>query len=279
MFSSILSKVSFLALALVCMVSAASAQGPDPASIDPGTAAFAAMHDLRPDSLAELRGKDVSSDMDGVAVSGYLSEPANPLPGKPAVIVIHEWWGLNKHIRETADALAAKGYTALAVDLYEGKVATTPEESRAAMKAVDADKALGSLRAAVAWLRQGNPARPVGSLGWCFGGGWSARLAMNEPLLNACVIYYGTVSSEPAEVGGITCPVLGIFAEKDASITPRMATEFKEAAESVGVSVELHIFDADHAFANPSGSRFDAEDAAKAWELTYDFLSKNLVAK
>jgi len=125
----------------------------------------------------------------------------------PAVIVIHEWWGLNDHVRHWADRLAADGYAALAVDLYGGKVATTPDEAMAAMKSVDEAKAKAkSMLAAAHRFLADDPridAKRRGVIGWCFGGAWSLQHAIAEADLDAAVIYYGRLSTEPAQLAKI----------------------------------------------------------------------------
>src|SRR5437868_9957106 len=131
-------------------------------------------------------------------VRGELYTP----PGKgpfPALIVIHEWWGLNDWVKEQASKLSDQGYVALAVDLYRGKVATTPEEAHEIMRGVPEDRAVRDLLAATSYLRglkQVNPSK-VGSIGWCMGGGYSFDLAVNDPKLAAAIVNYGHLATEP----------------------------------------------------------------------------------
>src|SRR5574337_1464885 len=116
--------------------------------------------------------------VNGQPVHGYLAEPLHAQGALPAIIVIHEWWGLNDNIRSMADQLAGQGYAALAVDLYHGKSATTPAQAIALMKTVLADKAAAgsNLRQAYAFLHDSEHAPRVGVIGWCFGGGWSLQI-------------------------------------------------------------------------------------------------------
>lgn len=277
--------ILFLIMGTIPTASPAQRPASDPSNIgalDPG---FAAMHQLRPETPRPLDGRDFSGEFhdpaiygyaEPFALRGYLVEAARPRPGAPAIVLIHEWWGLNKHIRDTADVLAARGYTVLAVDLYHGAVATDGGHARQLMQRLDRQLSIARLKAAIFMLRSGNAQRPVGVMGWCLGGGYAVQLAMAERNLQACVVFYGQLPQEVAEVRRIQAPVLGIFAQHDRSITPAMVETFAAAAERSNVRLSLHMFDADHAFANPSGPRFNAAAAQQAWEVTYAFLDAML---
>lgn len=235
---------------------------------------FASLHDLTENEAPELAGDDVEvGDMDA-----YLSLPE---VGDPvaAVIVIHEWWGLNDHVKHWADRLASDGYAALAVDLYGGTVATTRDEAMTAMRAVDEEAALASLAAAHEYLTDGDG--PVGAertacIGWCFGGGWSLKLAMAEPKLDAAVVYYGRLTNDVEALSKIEAPMLGVFGNEDRGIPPKAVNEFAEAMDEAGCDLTLARYDAEHAFANPSSARYDAEHAADAWNRTREFLCEHL---
>jgi carboxymethylenebutenolidase len=208
----------------------------------------------------------------------YLSLPEDPQGPLPGVILIHEWWGLNENIEHWADRLAADGYAALAVDLYGGKTATDPDEAMALVRAVDEVAALGTLRAAHRFLVQ-DPriaARRTGSIGWCFGGAWSLRLALAEPELDACVIYYGRLVNDPERLAQMNAELLGIFGSRDTSIPPDAVADFGEALTQAGRSHTIRVYDADHAFANPSSARYDEDAASAAWEEARAFLARTL---
>ncbi|MBN9681129.1 MULTISPECIES: dienelactone hydrolase family protein [unclassified Corallococcus] len=236
---------------------------------------FKAMHTLRTDAAPERRGQPVELS-DGS--KGYLSLPPGAKGPLPAVIVIHEWWGLNEHVQAWADRLAAEGYAALAVDLYHGKVATTPDEALALVKAADDAEATKTLLAAHAFLKSDPRIQAVrtGSIGWCFGGGWSLQTAMAIPELSAAVIYYGHPVTDPQQLSTIKAQVLGIFGTKDKSIPPETVKAFEKALDEAGVRSRIVEYDADHAFANPSGARYDERSAASAWAETSAFLARTL---
>lgn len=218
--------------------------------------------------------------IDGKKVSGYLAAPASPADSAiPAVIAIHEWWGLNENMEAMARRIAGEGYRVLAVDLYNGEVATTPEQAKAASKKAGENKPVGvdNLRQAIDYLKaQG--AASIGVIGWCFGGGWSLTTATSFPEeIDAAVIYYGHVSTDPAELKKVSMPLLGIFGEKDTGIPIDHVNHFAHVLDSLGADATIEIYpNAEHAFANPSGERYNAEAAVDAWGKTAAFLKRHL---
>jgi carboxymethylenebutenolidase len=236
--------------------------------------AFKALHQLTAEKAPPPKGHTIQID----GVRAYLSVPAGAKPPLPGVIVIHEWWGLNEHIMHWTDRLAEDGYAALAVDLYGGKVARTPDEAMAAMKAVDEAAALKVVRAAHRFLET-DPrvqAPRTASIGWCFGGAWSLQLALNEPALDAAVIYYGRLVTDPKKLEAIRAPLLGVFGNKDEGIPPKAVDEFDRALHDAGVVHTILRYDAQHAFANPSGARYDQKAAEEAWRHVRGFLAARL---
>jgi carboxymethylenebutenolidase len=209
---------------------------------------------------------------------GYLARhEGEPRAG---LIVLHEWWGLNDNIREMTRRLAAEGYLALAVDLYGGEVATDGGQARALMSAAmdNPDAIDGQLRAAYRWLREQGPVARVGSLGWCFGGALSLRTALLLPdELDAAVIYYGRLVTDAARLAPLEMPILGIFGGQDQGIPVESVLQFETTLRTLGKTAEIIIYDdADHAFANPSGTRYDPEAAEHAWQRTLAFLMEHL---
>jgi len=198
----------------------------------------------------------------GVAVSAALGRPAT-VPAA-AVVLIHEWWVLKDQSKAMAKALADAGYLALAVDLYQGGVATTPEEAKALMGAVDGAVATETLGALIDWLRASAECTgKVATLGWCFGGGWSLNASFARPV-EATVVYYGNVARSAAELTPLASPVLSHFASQDQWINKDMVGGFEAALAEAGKAAEIHWYEADHAFANPSGGRYDEADAMLA---------------
>jgi carboxymethylenebutenolidase len=258
---------------------AATAPGPRPASPHADTGmlseeAFKALHELRSDQAPPGKGAMVEI----AASKGYLSLPSAEAP-LPAVIVIHEWWGLNEHIKHWSDRLAEAGYAALAVDLYGGKTAANSDEAMSLMKAVAADDAKKTLLAAMSFLAE-DPrvkAKKRAAIGWCFGGKWSLELALAAPTLDAAVVYYGHVETDPARLAALEAPLLAIFGNQDESIPPKTVDRFEFGLEQAGHKrFRILRYDAPHAFANPSSARYDQASAAASWAEVQAFLAQQL---
>lgn len=208
--------------------------------------------------------------------SGFLARA--PRAGLyPGIVLIHEWWGLNAYIQETAKKLAGYGYNVLAVDLFSGQVAQTPDQARQLIQTVDPNLALENLRSAVRHLRQRQLAMKVGVLGWCFGGGQAFRLAISGEPLEATVIYYGMVNTDKSDLEKIRGPVLGVFGEEDEVVPVTTAREFQAALSEIGIPNEIHIYLAvGHAFANPGNPDYASGPTEDAWTKTVAFLEASL---
>ncbi len=213
---------------------------------------------------------------------GHFVFPEGMVDPSPAIIVIHEWWGLNEGVRAMADRLAGLGYIVLAVDLFGGDTASTSAEARELMINVveNPDRATENIRQAYKFLKDTAGAPRIASLGWCFGGGWSLNTALLFPdELDAAVIYYGQVTDNETKLEPLKVPILGIFAAEDRSIPVESVHGFEQALENLGKNYEIEIFPGvGHAFANPTGRSYNADAADKAWEQTIAFLDSHLAA-
>jgi carboxymethylenebutenolidase len=210
----------------------------------------------------EVTGEEVVyAQVGGKPVRGYLARPKTGKGTLPGLIVIHEWWGLNDNIRNMAKRLAGEGYTALAVDLYGGQSADTPEKAQALMGAVlkNTQPAEDNLKQAYGFLETQQKAPRIGVIGWCFGGGWSLQTALLFPeKVDAAVIYYGHLVEDKAKLAPLKMPILGFFGGKDQSIPVATVRSFEKALKDLGKSVEIHIYDdASHAFATPAGGSYN----------------------
>jgi len=223
--------------------------------------------------------KTVSYKSGDETVQGVLYTPAGSGPF-PALVVIHEWWGLNDWVKDQASKLADEGYVALAVDLYRGKVASTPEMAHEIMRGVPGDRAKRDLHAAVEFLKsQANVKKDrIGSIGWCMGGGYALDVALEEPDLAATVINYGHLATDSEALKKVNAPILGSFGAQDRGITPDDVHKFEQALKQLGKKVEIKIYDdAGHAFENPNNKDgYRAADAADAWQRTVAFLAATL---
>ena len=216
---------------------------------------------------------------------GYLVFPVRQESNAsklPAVIMIHEWWGLNNHIKDMANLLAKEGYVVLAADLYNGKVAADPNEAGNLVQSVRANQenAITNLKAGVKYVSSLPivDKSKIASIGWCFGGGQSLQLALNsqDQPLAATILYYGTpLVIEKSELSKIKWPVLGIFGDKDQAIPLKQINQFKAALDEIGITNEIHIYPGiGHAFANPSGDNYAPKETQDAWEKTLSFLKR-----
>jgi len=218
--------------------------------------------------------------VDGQDIQGWLARPDNATGNLPALIVIHEWWGLNDNIRRVAERLAGEGYVALAVDLHRGNTADTPKDAMQMGRVLgeNNDEALANLKDAIAYLKMTDGVSGIGVIGWCQGGKWSMLTALNYPAdIDATVIYYGRVTDDKAELEVLDMPVLGIFAGDDFIVPPKMVYRFATSMADLKKDLEFYMYrDASHAFSNPSGQDYNPEAAADAWKHTTAFLERNL---
>lgn len=226
---------------------------------------------------ADSRSVSYKSGDETVNAMLYTPQGKGPFP---ALVVIHEWWGLNDWVKEQASKLADQGYETLAIDLYRGKVATTPDEAHEIMRGVPEDRANRDLLAAANYLRAQKNVDPkrVGSVGWCMGGGYSLDLAVNDPQLKAAVINYGHLATDDVTLKKINAAILGVFGGKDRGISVESVKQFETKLRALGKSVDIHIFpEAGHGFENPSNKdNYRADDTAQAWKMTLDFLGAKL---
>lgn len=223
--------------------------------------------------------QDVSYKSGDETVHSLLFTP----PGKgpfPGIVVIQEYWGLNDWVKEQASKLADQGYAALAVDLYRGKVADTPDVAHELMRGLPEDRAARDLHAAVEYLKSSPNVKKdrIAAIGWCMGGGLALNLALTEPALTAVVINYGHLSTDPAAIQKIHAAILGNFGGQDRGIPPDDVKKFEETLKKEGKEADIKIYpDAGHAFQNPNNkSGYRAEDTADAWQRTVNFLATTL---
>jgi carboxymethylenebutenolidase len=183
-------------------------------------------------------------------------------------------------VKEQASKLADQGYETLAIDLYRGKVATTPDMAHEIMRGVPEDRAKRDLHAAFVFLQaQPNVKKDrIGAIGWCMGGGYSLDVALQEPTLAADVINYGHLATDPESLKKINAPILGLFGGQDQGIPPADVKKFGETLDKMGKKIDIKIYDdAGHGFENPNNKTgYRPDDAADAWKRTVAFFAENL---
>ena len=245
-------------------------------------------HIVEQASQSQVKNADIlkNGDTSGIGTQEVNYGPAKGFLAKPkkegvyaAVVMIHEWWGLNDNIKEMARSLAAEGYVVMAVDLF-GKIAKDANEARQLITPINKNpaEAINNMKSAVQFLKNQNNVddNKIASMGWCFGGGMSMQLALNEKLA-ATVIYYGNLETDKEKLKAIKWPVLGIFGEKDTSIPIESARKFDAALDELKIENEIYIYpNVGHAFANPSGANYAPQETKDAWKKTVEFLERNL---
>jgi len=237
-------------------------------------------------NTTNLQNKTVEYFQDA---QGYLVYPvsSNDTVGKklPAVVMIHEWWGVNENIKNMANLLAKQGFVVLAADLYKGEVANNPERAMELVQIArnNQNNSINNLQSAVKYLSllPNVDSSKIASLGWCFGGGQSLQLALNsqEHPLAATILYYGTpLVTDKALLSKIKWPVLGIFGDKDQAIPVKEINQFGTSLNQSGITNNIHIYKGlGHAFANPSGDNYAPKETEDAWQKTLSFLKKYVV--
>jgi len=209
---------------------------------------------------------------DGSKTNGYLAKAGQ---GRPGVVVIQEWWGLNDQICGVADRFARAGYNALAPDLYKGRLTAEPDEANHLMTGLDfADATQQDLRGAAQHLQ--TQSGKVAVMGYCMGGALTIAAAVHIPEFAAGVCFYGIPPKAFADPAKIRVPLQGHFANKDDWCTPAAVNDLELTLKAAGVSHEVYRYDAAHAFANERSNAYDVACANQAWERMAAFLRAHI---
>lgn len=212
----------------------------------------------------------------GKEVNAFVAKPEG-VSKAPAVIVIHEWWGLNAHTEDIAQRYAREGFIAVAADLYNGVTTKDPKEAGELMHALKPEDGLESLKIVLEALRANPEVSSVGVTGFCMGGTFALLLACHANV-EASVPFYGDVPVDTTIVGKLGCPLLFIGGEKDQWITVEKMNRLDTALKQYSKRGEVRIYKgADHAFFNDTRpevySKADAEDA---WKTVLAFFNQHL---
>ena len=215
-----------------------------------------------------MPGKMVEFPTNGHMTKGYLATPA---AGKgPGVLVIQEWWGLVPHIKSVCDRFAAEGFSALAPDMYHGETASEPDAAGKLFMALNIAQAEKDLAGAAKYLAGHSSTSKLGVVGFCMGGQLALFAGCVASNIGAVVDFYGVHPNVHPDYSQLSGPVLGIFAEKDAFVTPATAREVEAAIKKAGKPVEIHIYPGvDHAFFNDENKQaYNKQSADDAWRRT-----------
>ena len=225
-----------------------------------------------------MAGQLIEFPSNGSTTPAYLATPASG--SGAAVIVIQEWWGLVDHIKQLADRFAAEGFVALAPDMYHGESTDSPDEAGRLMMALDIDRAARDLSGAVTYLVGLDEVSPkkVGTIGFCMGGQLALATACQSPDVGACVNFYGVHPNINLDFSTLRAPVMGLFAENDAFVTPEIAGKLDHDLQSAGATTDFHVYPGvDHGFFNDTRPDVHDEAAASdAWRRTLEFFNANL---
>jgi carboxymethylenebutenolidase len=219
-----------------------------------------------------IRRSDIQLKVNDKIANAYL---ASHLRGGPGVLVLHAWWGLKPFFKQVCDQLAAQGFTVLAPDLYQGRIATTIDEAKALREEhYDSELMSNIVKAAKDHLTALNAGQPIAVLGFSMGAAWSLMVAENEPDVSAAVLFYG---AGEADFTKVKAKILGHFAEVDEWEPLDYVRAMEAAMKAAGLDVKLHIYPkTGHWFVEEDRPEYDPASALLAWSRTYEFLRKNL---
>ncbi|WP_207492647.1 dienelactone hydrolase family protein [Aridibaculum aurantiacum] len=237
---------------------------------------FAMLHDEPlPFELEDKKGKMIDfKTPDGNKAMAY--EIKGKKKSKNYLLVIQEWWGLNDYIKQESDKLAGDldDVTILALDMYDGKVATTRDSAMKYMSGVNNERLENIIKGAIAYA--GKDAK-IFTIGWCFGGMWSLQAGIIAGNQGAgTIMYYGRPETNLEKLQKLQTDVIGFFGNKDRSPSPEMVDAFIENMKKVDKKLTVHRYDAGHGFANPSNPNFDKEATKDSYEKTLAFIKARL---
>jgi carboxymethylenebutenolidase len=239
------------------------------------TTGFAAMHPApRKAATDPLLGTMIHLPVPGATDANAYFVPSKKKSRK-WLIVIQEWWGLNENIKQEADKYfnALGDMNILAVDMYDGRVAATPDSAMKIMRSADMNRMTAIVRAAIA--HAGDKAA-VYSVGWCFGGMWSLQTAiLAGEKGKGSVMFYGRPETDTEKLRSIRCDVIGFFGNRDRSPSPAMVDEFERSMAALGKNLAVHRYEAGHGFANPSNPNFNREATEDAFAKAVAFLKSH----
>jgi carboxymethylenebutenolidase len=210
----------------------------------------------------------------GGATTAHVARPENNTAA--CVVLIHEWWGINDHMRDLAGRYANEGYLCVAPDLYRGEVARDPEEAAKLMQGLAIDDGLETIGATIAEAKSSYNVQKVGITGYCMGGTFALRAACEISELAAAAPFYGDIPEESV-LKQLKAPTLFIAGKRDAWINPEKVSQLTEAARKYDLPVEVVSYDADHAFFNNTRPEvYNAAAAADAWRRVLELFRKHL---
>lgn len=243
--------------------------------------------------LAGVSSQEVTYQSNGVTLQGYLAYPKEDVDPKPAVLVVHEWWGHNEYARKRADMLAELGYVAFAIDMYgEGKVADHPDDAKKFMQEAMSDPQAFKDRfiSALDYVskHENVDSTNIAAIGYCFGGAVVLNMARAGVNLKGVASFHGSLSTKmPAQKGRVISEIMVFHGESDVFIPPQQVEEFRTEMLAADAQHEIIVYPAvEHSFTNPDADMFaekysmplsyDEEADADSWARLQIFLKRIL---
>jgi carboxymethylenebutenolidase len=223
--------------------------------------------------MMSIQKSEIKFDANGKEVNAYLASPSN---GGPGILVLPSWWGLKPVFKQVCDRLAERGYAALALDYYDGRVANTIDEATALQQEAEGDPdAMGAMVwAAKDHLISLRPGEPIGIVGFSMGTDWAILTAANQPDVAAIVLFYGGWSTDFSKMRS---KVLGHYAETDEWVPLEQVTDMEQNMKAAGVDVTIHLYPgAAHWFMESDRPEYDSAAAQLGWDRTFEFLKMSL---
>ncbi|MFL5659167.1 MAG: dienelactone hydrolase family protein [Ktedonobacteraceae bacterium] len=230
--------------------------------------------------MTVVRTSNVPLKVNGDDAYAFVAQPDDNAQ-HPGVVLIQEWWGIEPHIRQLAQKLAADGFVVAVPDLYHGKIATEPNEAQKMVMMIqgNVEKAAKEIIGALDTLKAMPNVEPkkLGLMGFCVGGFMTYYVASRYPDLGAVVAFYGAgYDPTPEEVAKVNAPVLAFYGSRDQSVPMEQVRKIERMYKEAGKDFTVKVYDAGHAFINPDHGMGNEKAAAEAWPLAVNFLKQHL---
>ncbi len=226
-----------------------------------------------------MKNETLNFDTAGGATTAYVALPEESNSNNRAIIIIHEYWGLNDHIKDIAERYVGEGFTAIAPDLYRGKTAQTPDEAAKLMSALQLEDGLDTITKTITTATEKYKILQFGITGFCMGGTYALQAVCHLEGLSAAAPFYGDIPDEMT-LKNLKAPVIFISAKQDKWINTGKIAELERIAKVNTLPIESVKYDADHAFFNNTRPEVYNEEAAKdAWLKVTDFFHKTFQSR
>ncbi len=230
--------------------------------------------------MTVVRTSNVDLKVNGDNAYAFVAEPDDNAR-HPGIVLIQEWWGIEPHIRQLAQRLAAAGFVVAVPDLYHGKIATEPDEAQKMIMMIrgNVERAAKEIIGALETVKVMPNVEPkkLGLMGFCVGGFMTYYVASRYPDLGAVVPFYGAgYDPTPEEVAKVNAPVLAFYGSRDQSVPLEQIRKIERMYKDAGKDITVKVYDAGHAFINPDHGMGNEKAAAEAWPLAVNFLKQHL---